>query len=195
MAKVSLVRWDDLFADLERQWDALAEGERQAQIAERTRAELARVELLDRLRGSEGRPVRLLTRAGHELSGELVRAGADFVLVESSRHECVVPVEAVMTVRGLAGTAVSADVAGAVRSRLGLRSVLRRIAADRSAVTLETADGRAVAGTLQRVGADFVDVVEHPPDELPRGATGRDGVTVPFAAIVLLRRDRPEAPF
>jgi hypothetical protein len=186
------VRWDDLFADLERQWNALADGDRQAEIAERTRAEMARVALLDRFRGSEERSVRLALRGGGEVAGALVRVGADFVLVESARHESVVPVDALVAVRGLGGTAIPAEAAGPVRARLGLRSVLRRIAADRSVVTLVAADGRALVGTVRRVGADFVELVEHPAEEPPRRADAREAVAVPFGAVMVVRRERPD---
>jgi hypothetical protein len=181
------VRWEDLFADLEREWEGLAESERQAEIAERTRAEFAQVRLVDRLRGSEGRNVHLVTRLGEPVDAELTGVGADFVLLASARHEWVLPLAAVGSVAGLGNASLSEQAAGPVRARLGLGSVLRRIAADRSVVTLVGGDGSARSGTLQRVGADFVELAEHAYDEAPRQASRRV-VLVPFEAIVLLRR-------
>lgn len=180
--------WDDLFADLEREWEGLAESERQAEIAERTRAEFARVTFLDRLRGSEGRHVHLVTRLGEAIEGELTGVGADFALLTSARREYVLPLAAVASSGGLTSASLSEQAAGRVRARLGMGSVLRRIAADRSAVTLVRVDGRALSGTLQRVGADFVELAEHHDGE-PRRAQGRPAVLVPFTAIVLLRRE------
>jgi hypothetical protein len=188
------VRWEDLFADLERQWDGLADAGRQAEIAERTRAEFARVGLVERLRGSEGRRVRLLARGGHEVAGELSRVGADFVLVTAGRAECLLPLDAVAAVGGLGPESVPAEVAGAVRARLGLGSVLRRVAADRSAVTVVVLDppGRALSGRVQRVGADFLELAEPAPGEPPHPGGGGRVTLVPFAALVLLRRDAPD---
>jgi hypothetical protein len=181
--------WDDLFADLGREWEGLAESERQAEIAERTRAEFAQVAFADRLRGSEGRQVRLVTCVGEQVDGSLTGVGADFVLVTSARREQVLPLVAVASATGLNRVSLSERAAGPVRARLGMGSVLRRIAADRSSVTLVRADGRALAGTLQRVGADFVELAEHAYGETPRAQPSRPATLVPFAAIVLLRRE------
>jgi hypothetical protein len=183
------VRWEDLFADLEREWEGLAQSERQADIAERTRAEFAQVAFLDRLRGSEGRHVHLVTRLGEPVDGELTGVGADFVLLSSGHHECVLPLAAVGSAGGLGSASLSEQAAGPVRARLGLGSVLRRIATDRSVVTIVGSEGRPLTGTLARVGADFVELVEHAYDESPRGRSNRRVTLVPFDAIVLLRRE------
>jgi hypothetical protein len=185
------VRWDELFADLEREWRALGDAERQAEIAERTRAEFAQVRLVDRLRGSEGRHVRLTIREGRPVSGELTRVGADFALLAADRRETLVPLHAVGAVTGLGSAAVSEPEVGAVPARLGLGSVLRRIAADRSVVTLVGTDGVTRSGTVQRVGADFLELAEHVVDELPRARHTRGVVLVPLSALVLLRRESP----
>lgn len=184
-----LVRWEDLFADLEREWEGLAEADRQVEIAERTRAEFARVTFADRLRGSEGRDVRLVTRLGDPVDGELTGVGADFVLLNSARHEYVLPLAAVGSATGLGAASLSEQAAGPVRARLTLASVLRRIAADRSVVTVVATDGRAVSGTLARVGADFVELAEQSYDETARAQQSPRVVLVPFPAIALLRRE------
>jgi hypothetical protein len=185
------VRWDEVFGDLEREWEALGEGERRAEIAERTRAEFARVTLLDRLRGSLGGRVDVHTLCGHDLSGELTRVGADFVLLDAPPHEWVVPVHALLSVHGLGPRSVDSELAGPVAARLGLASMLRRVAADRSLVAITCADGRTVAGRLQRVGADFVEMTAAQPDG-PGGGLGRApgaGALLAFAAITMARRD------
>ncbi|MDQ4085318.1 MAG: hypothetical protein M3165_05820 [Actinomycetota bacterium] len=185
------MRWEDLFADLEREWDALAAAGRQAEIAERTRAEYARVRLVDRLRGSEGRRVDLVTRGGRQVCGVLARVGADFVLVTEGRREVLVPLRAVAAAIGLGTASVSDQQAGAVRARLGLGSVLRRIAADRSVVTVAGPGETAWCGTVQRVGADFLELAEHALDETPHRAHTRTVVLVPFSAITQVRRESP----
>jgi hypothetical protein len=185
------VRWEELFADLEREWDSLAGAERRAEIAERTRAEFARLRLLDRLRGSEGRRVGLVTRRGQQVDGVLTRVGADFVLLTTDRRELLVPVAAIAAATGLAAASVAEQEAGAVRARLGLGSVLRRIAADRSVVTVVGPEDTVRVGTVQRVGADFLELAEHPAEETPHPRNTRGVVLVPFAAIVLVRRESP----
>jgi small nuclear ribonucleoprotein (snRNP)-like protein len=183
------MRWEDLFADLEQQWQALAEGERHAEIVERTRAEFAQLTVVDRLRGSEEREVRVRTRGGQAVEGRLCRVGADFLLLALSRRECVLPLSAVSAVSGLGEASVPATAAGAVRARLGLASVLRRVAADRSQVSLVTGDGSVLNGTLQRVGSDFVEMAVHEPGEALAAARSRRRTLVPFAALEILRRD------
>jgi hypothetical protein len=183
------MRWEDLFADLEQQWDALAEGERQAEIAERTRAEFAQLTLVDRLRGSEGREVRVRTRGGQDVEGRLGRVGADFLLLVLPRCECVLPLSAVSAVTGLGDASVPESAAGAVRARLGLGSVLRRVATDRSQVSLVTGDGAVLNGTLQRVGSDFVEMAVHGPGDALEAARSRRLTLVPFASVEVLRRD------
>jgi small nuclear ribonucleoprotein (snRNP)-like protein len=183
------MRWEDLFADLEQQWDALAEGERQAEIAERTRAEFAQLTLVDRLRGSEGREVRVRTRGGQDAEGRLGRVGADFLLLVLPRCECVLPLSAVSAVTGLGDASVPESAAGAVRARLGLGSVLRRVATDRSQVSLVTSDGAVLNGTLQRVGSDFVEMAVHEPGDALEAARSRRLTLVPFASFEVLRRD------
>ena len=53
------VRWDELFADLEAQADALAVAERAGEVDERMRIELGGLALGDRLRAAIGRPAHL----------------------------------------------------------------------------------------------------------------------------------------
>jgi hypothetical protein len=188
------VRWDDLFGDLEREWEALGEGDRRAEVAERTRAEFAQVPLVDRLRGALDRDVAVRTLSGHDLTGRLARVGADFLLLGAPRREWVVPVHALAAVRGLAPQSVDADLAGPVAARLGLASMLRRVAADRSVVAVVPADGRVLSVRLQRVGADFVELTEADP-EGPGGGPRRphaQPVTLPFAALSFLCRETVE---
>jgi hypothetical protein len=75
-----------------------------------------------------------------------------------------------------------------VESRLTFRIALRGLVRDRSTVQVRLTDGRTVAGTLDRVGADFVELGEHPAGELRRAAEVRDLLVLPIQAIVLVRR-------
>jgi hypothetical protein len=70
-----------------------------------------------------------------------------------------------------------------------MRSALRGIARDRSVVRIDlTGTDGALDGTIDRVGADFVDVAEHPPGEPRRRGNVRSSVLVPTAAIAAVRR-------
>jgi hypothetical protein len=185
------MRWRELFDDLEAQWQSLERADRDAEIAERTRGELARVLLMNRLRAHIGGRLTVHTLAGGAVAGELQRVGADWLLV-ACPQECVVPLAAVAAVTELGPSSVSPDGVGLVAGRLTLASALRALARDRAAVTVVLGDGTVVTGTPDRVGADFVDLAVHARDEVPRPALVRRRATVPHAAIAVVRRQPPE---
>ncbi|MGN6605904.1 MAG: hypothetical protein ACTHMS_02675 [Jatrophihabitans sp.] len=183
------MRWEGLFADLAAQAEALERAERAAEIDERTRGEAATLGVLDRLRAAVGTTVRVGVPGVGPVTGRLGTVGADWLLVdEGSGREALVPVAAVLTVRGIGRTALTAEVAGPVAARLRLTSALRGVARDRSAVRVHLVDGTVLDGTLDRVGRDHLDVAAHAPGEPRRAREVREIDLVPFAALALLRR-------
>jgi hypothetical protein len=186
------MRWDDLFADLEGRARALAEEELRAEIVDRTRGETAQVQLVNRLRAHLGARVAVQVVGAGEVVGTLRRVAADHLLLDlpaaSAETEALLVTEAVLSLAGLAPGAVAPEAVGLVESRLGLASMLRGITADRSVVSVTTRDGRQRHGTLARVGADWADLLEHAPDDVPRADRVARRVTLPFAALALVRR-------
>jgi ATP phosphoribosyltransferase regulatory subunit HisZ len=183
------VRWDDLFADLEAQADALAVAERAGAVEERTRIELGGIGLGDRLRAAVGTPVQVQLVGGLATSGTLHRVGVDWLLLdEDAGRETLVCLNAVVSVGGLGRAAAVPGSAGAVHARLSLRSALRGVARDRSPVRLHLVDGTTLDTTLDRVGADFVDLALHAPGEARRRTEVRGVRTVPLSAIAAVRR-------
>lgn len=183
------MRWDGLFADLEAQAEALELAERAAEVDERARLEIGRIRLLDRLRPAVGRPVRLRCRGDVTIAGPLRRVGPDWLLIdEGGEREALVVTAAVLGVSGLDRLSGVPDTEGVVESRLGLRHALRGIARDRSAVRITDQSGTTVDGTVDRLGADYVELAEHPAGELRRRADVRDVVVLPLAALAVVRR-------
>jgi hypothetical protein len=180
------MRWDDLFADLEAQWDAEQAAELAGEVAERTRSELARVRLADRLRGSVGRSVTVST-SPERVAGRLASSGPDWLLVDDGRAQVLVPLSAVSEVTGLGAQASAPDAVGVVESRLDLGFALRRLARDRQPLRLVLTDGSRLTGTVDRVGADFLDLAEHDTDEPRRPASVRALRTVSFVALATIR--------
>jgi hypothetical protein len=180
------MRWDDLFRDLEAQLEAAAAAELDAEVADRTRRESALLELVDRARAAVGHPVALRVLGAGPVDGVLVQVGAQWLLLhETSGRDALVPLTAVVSLAGLrAWTAVPGE-GGQVFARLGLGSALRGIARDRLPVQLWLTDAGVLAGTLDRVGADFVEVTEH--GEVRRRGELTAVRTIPFAAVALLR--------
>ena len=152
--------WDerlfDLLDDLEGQAEALYAAERDAELADRSRAEYASVTLASRLMASEGRLVTLEVVGVGGVRGELRRVGTGWCLVSGDVGDWLVPVEAVASADGLSDRAVP-EVAWAPVSRLGLGSALRRLAdhATRCVVFTRAAGRHEVL--LTRVGRDFVE--------------------------------------
>lgn len=181
------MRWTHLFADLESQAAGLVDAERDGELAERTRIETGRLTLVDRLRGAVGHSVALRCAGAGPCSGRLDRVGADWLLVaELSGAEVLVPLGSLLGVGGLGRH--SAAPVGSPRIQLGLRAVLRGIARDRAPVRLVLGDGTPVDGTIDRVGADYLEIAEHPVGEPRRPGRVRGVRTVPLAAVGVVRR-------
>jgi hypothetical protein len=171
-------------ADIEAQFDAAEAAEMAAEVRDRTRREVALVSLVDRLRAAIGAQVTLGVPHLGSVHGQVSGVGPDWLLLtESPSRDVLVPLAAAITVGGLGPNADPPG--GEVAARLGLRYALRLLARDRAAVVITLSDGRALTGTLDRVGADFVDVAEHSGEGARREATR--ATTVAFSAIVLIR--------
>ncbi|ADP84023.1 hypothetical protein [Pseudofrankia inefficax] len=187
------MRWEALFADLDAQWEALEAAELAVEVADRGRREAGFLRLIDRLRPAVGHQVRvevggLPSAERGVLVGRLTALGVDWLLVEDQRRaETLVPLRSVLVVRGLSGDAAHPGHEGRVGARLDLRYVLRQVARDRSECRIALADGRIVNGTVDRVGADFLDVAEHTPGEFRR-PRDVEACVIPLAAIAFLRR-------
>jgi hypothetical protein len=181
------MRWQQLFADLQAQFEAAEAAEDRATGASRARAEMGAVDLVGRLRGSVGLPLTLRCRGAGPVVGTLTDVGVDWSLLEDEQGRSVLVANAaVRAVTGLGRRTVVAE-QGAVRARMDLRWALRGLARDRSAVQLVLDDGGVLTGTLDRVGADHVELAEHPGD-VPRRAEAVQGVSaVVIAAIAVVR--------
>jgi hypothetical protein len=183
------VRWEALFSDLEAQFEQAEAAGLSAEVADRTRGELARIRLVDRLRAATGRRLVCTVTGGGTVSGRLLDAGPDWILLsEAPGRDAIVPLAVVLSVTGLGHWAAEPGSEGAVAKRLDLRYVLRAVARDRSPVWCALVDGSTVTGTLDRVGADFVDIAEHPFDEPRRPAAVRAMRSIPLTALAIVRQ-------
>lgn len=182
-------RWERLFADLEARAAALEQADADAELADLVRAQVGELRLYDRLRAAVGRPLGLTVRGAGRVDGVLREAGVDWLLlVDGYRREVLVPAAAVTSIAGLGPHSLAPGSEGRVAARLTLRWALRRVARDRSPVAVTLVDGGDVFGTPDRVGADFLELAEHPVDEPRRAGSVRGVRTLPLAALALLRR-------
>lgn len=128
-----------------------------SEISERVRMELGGITLQDRLRSQCGRELVFdLGRAG-TLQGVLRQVGAGWVVLDGERGSALAVLAHVVSVTGLDRFAESAS----RTLNLGIASALREISRDRSTVVLRRAgkaSGEVLHGTIDRVGADFVEL-------------------------------------
>ncbi|MDQ0743751.1 hypothetical protein QFZ62_001059 [Clavibacter sp. B3I6] len=201
------MRWENLFDDLEGQWETARLAEERDQRAEEERMRVARTVLRDRLRAltasAGARPLRLSLSDGtwidlrakvlgrDWLSGDLVVPGE----ASSGREEraCILPLASVHAlaldreqVRSSLAPVAELPPERGIVDRIGLPFVLRDLCRRRARVELRLRD-TVVGGTLDRVARDHVDVAVHEAGTPRRESSVSGYRLVPLAAIVLVR--------
>lgn len=187
------MRWEQLFADLDSQFTDLADAELLAELPGRQREAAGGISMVQRLRGSIGASLRLGIADGAVHAGLLQDVGPDWLLLRlGAVGELLVALSAVTLVDGL-GAATGTPLS-VVDGRFTLRLALRRIARDRAPVVLNvvgageaTVGPTEIAGTIDRVGADFVELAQHATWEPRRAEAVRSRVLVPLGAIATVR--------
>jgi hypothetical protein len=188
------MRWQQLFADLQAQFDEAEWAHERVESASRARSEAGAVAFADRLRGAIGVDVVLRCRGAGQVAGVLVEVGPDWLLVDGERgRELLVAAVAVRTATGLTRRTSPSD-PRPVRVELDLRRALRGLVRDRSPVTVVLDDGATITGTFDRVGADFVELAEHPPGEPRRQGAVRAVHAVPLATVAVVARASEQLP-
>ena len=189
------MRWDELFADLEGQLEHGLDGQEREAELEEERLRVGRASLRDRIAAiadeRDGLRVRLVDGSQIELVPRTVgRDWASGDLVGSSA-QAVLPLAAVAallpTARQLARS-LEPVVLGAVTDRIGLAFVLRDLARRRRALQITTPRG-LVAGTVDRVGKDHLDLAVHPADAARRASAVARIEVLALTQVLLVRVD------
>lgn len=180
------MRWEELFTELDAELEATERAELAAEVAERTRSEHSRIGLSDRLRAMVGSSVRLDVRGAGAVGGRLGGVGPDWALVEGEGGwDLLVCSGHVVEVSGLSRAAQAPE--DAVAARFGLAAFLRGVARERRLVQVVREDGGTARGTIDRVGADHLDVTDHATGEYRLSGGGTTTRTVALAAVALVR--------
>lgn len=146
-----------LLDDLEAQAEAGFAADREAELADRSRAEYGEVTLAARLMASLGMEVTLTVSGVGRLRGVLTRVARDWLLLTAGSQDWLVRQQAIGTLTGASDRAVP-EIAWPAVARLGIASALRRLADSGERCVLHLLDGSRQQGELRRVGADFVEV-------------------------------------
>lgn len=177
------MRWDALFDDLEAQLARQDADDLHAEVAERTRAERATTALADRLLAHLGARLSLTLPHG-AVAGAVTDVAPQWVVLADERGRVLVPTASVVAVTGL-GRPVAPE-PGTVLRRLGLGHVLRGLARDRAPVAVH-AGASTLTGTIDRVGADHLDLALHAPGEVRRASAVSGVAAVAFAHLEQVR--------
>lgn len=198
---VGQVEWEHLFDDLEGQLAAEWEAERAALDAESERLRISRLALRDRLRvlAAVDARVNVVLTAGHRRTARVRGLGADWVALAPLEDPrlLLVPLEALEQVGVDHGTLLASLDADqpetSLRERMTLGFVLRDLARRRVPVRIAPRHGEPVHGTIDRAGADHLDLAVHDQGEPRRTQNVRAHVVVPFAALVWVRAEWADA--
>lgn len=167
------MRWQRFFEDLEHQLDSEWEAERAALQTESERLRLSRLELRERLGqlADDGADLAVEFSGSRTLRGRATGAGADWLTLDLDvglrGSAAVVPIaaiEAVVTAEpDLLRSARSRAPRPPSSERMTFGFVLRDLVRRRTAVQVHTEGGREWVGTIDRAGADHLDLAVHDP--------------------------------
>ncbi|MFE6995249.1 hypothetical protein ACFVAE_04775 [Microbacterium sp. NPDC057659] len=193
------MEWDHLFDDLEGQLASEWEAERAALDAESERLRISKLDLRDRLRAlcAQASVIVLDLGDGERLRATARTMGADWVAVtaQDDTRPTLVPLSAITAVGTDHGSLLASLDASApltpLRARMTLGFMLRDLAQRRIPVALALRDGGLQHGTIDRAGADHLDMALHDAGEPRRSASVQGFRIVPFSSLRWVRAERP----
>lgn len=181
-----VMRWDDLFADLETQlqfgqWEAVEQD-----AAELTRGVWAELTLMDRLRAAMGQRIQLILRDGNVQAMLLKAVGPTWVGGFDEVSSVLIPRAAIVGVDALLRRAMVPS--RPLQSGPSLTSIYRMLARRREPLQVVMTGGTVLGeGTIDRVGKDHIDMALHARDEFRRENAVHGVRIIPFEQIQLVR--------
>jgi hypothetical protein len=173
-----------LFEELEAEFEASLRREAEQEAVAALRAQAAETSLWESLARRVG--IEIVVRAGTRLyRGTLLASYPDFFVIRASnRSHHLIRLGAMITVWMPAERQRLRPLVPTPRYRFVL--ALRELARRREPVRVELADGNAVDGTVQLVGSDYLELVEHDLAEPCRGPAISGRRLVGLTAVVVV---------
>lgn len=192
------MHWDRLFEDLEDQLASGWEAERAALDAEAERVRIARLELRVRLADlvADAPAITATLVDGSPIRGRLRAVGADWAALDADDAAgiALVPLDSVAhwtldhgSLLASGGAGGSSPGLSPLRERMTLGFVLRDLARRRAAVTVRVHPETLLTGTIDRAGADHLDLALHEAGEPRRAHAVRGFRLIPFGALLVVR--------
>ncbi|WP_221585375.1 hypothetical protein [Microbacterium sp. G2-8] len=189
-------RWDRFFEDLEHQFAAELDTERDEIASESERVRIARLGIRDRLvAAGPGADAAIEVGGAEPLHIVVESVGRDWMAGSQGEGGALV-VLPLASIDGFAldrsglSRSVKAVTEDPLTARITFGFVLRSLARRRVHVTLVRRRAAALAGTPQRAGADHLDIALRDQDAAPRAGDVRAVQTVGFPAIAWVRLAR-----
>jgi hypothetical protein len=190
------MRWDRFFDDLEDQIASEWEAERAALESEAERLRVSRLALRERLETLLPLDVDPPTVALELVDDTIVRAplaglGADWVLAApwgSRTGAALVPLASVVSLgiphdEMLRSARPGGPTSSAVSRRATFGFAVRDLVRRRSGVSVHLVNARSVSGTVDRAGADHLDLAVHDAGAVRRASEVTAYRVIPFSAI------------
>ncbi|WP_127472780.1 hypothetical protein [Microbacterium sulfonylureivorans] len=189
------MRWDRFFDDLEDQLASEWEAERAALDTEAERLRLSRVALHERLAMLAAADATSPALSFEFADGTTLRAavtgvGADWVALlpaEGRAGAVIAPFSAIAAIgmphHEILRSARPAPARSALADRLTFGFALRDLVRRRVGVSIHLGSGRALTGTIDRAGADHLDLALHEPGAPRRAESVAGHRIVPFSAV------------
>lgn len=188
---------DRLFEDLDGQLAAELEASRAAWDAESERLRISGLSLLRRLQTMQRTTAVVTVVVGERErnTGRIDAVGADWIAMRTTDAPgaVIVPLATVRELRTdhatLLESLTDTPHEPGLRERMTLGFVLRDLARRRIPLRIGLRHGEVVHGTVDRAGADHLDLAEHDAGAPRRAAEVRGFRMLPFSAVTWIRTD------
>ncbi len=162
--------------------------EKESEITDRARIELAGIDLGDRLRGAAGAEIKIVLVDGSVIGGVLGHSGSEWLVLTEGARQWLVPHASVLSYQGLGKVALKPS--SRIQQSLGIASALRVLSRDRAELVVHlavrTGDGYKLHGVIDRVGRDHFDLAVVPHGEVRRAGNIAAVLTIPFGSLAAL---------